>query len=308
MNDAQWYFVEEFAEEYHIGRLSRRDLLRRVLLITGSTAVTASTLLSLGCGSKSPSPSNTNSAPTPHPPSPASVTAPALSPASNIGAATMPPTSQSDALIVQPEDPAIRAQKVQFPGAAGPIFGYLAARRYAKEGYAALAVDLVSREGGTDKYASDPAQIPAILSRIAPAGLVADLNAGLTYLKIVDGVRKDGFGVTGFCFGGNQTFALAVASPDMRAAVPYYGTVNPQDLAKSQAAFLNFYGETDTRVTSQAQTVAQALRQAGRPAEVHIEPGAAHAFFRNNGASYNPTAARDAWPRTLAWFAKYLAT
>lgn len=52
----------------------------------------------------------------------------------------------------------------------------------------------------------------------------------------------------------------------------------------------------------------QALQQAGRPVEIHIEPGAGHAFFRNTGPSYSPNAARDAWPRTLAWFNKFLKT
>jgi len=105
-------------------------------------------------------------------------------------------------------------------------------------------------------------QIPAILGRIAQPDLTADLLAALTYLKAVDGVRKGGYGVSGFCFGGSQTFALATASPDIKAAVPYYGTAKVEDLPKSQAAFLNFYGETDTRVTGTAQAVEQALKAA----------------------------------------------
>src|SRR5206468_3820005 len=108
------------------------------------------------------------------------------------------------------------------------------ARRYAKEGFAALAVDLVSREGGTDKYLGDAAQIPAILSRIPQSDLTADLVAGIAYLKTVEGVRKEGFGVTGFCFGGGMVFALATTSPDIRAAVPYYGNAAVDTLSRSQ--------------------------------------------------------------------------
>jgi carboxymethylenebutenolidase len=52
--------------------------------------------------------------------------------------------------------------------------------------------------------------------------------------------------------------------------------------------------------------VEQALKGTGRTIEIKIESGAAHAFFNNSGASYNPTAARDAWPRALDWFARYL--
>jgi carboxymethylenebutenolidase len=245
----------------------------------------------------------------------------------------MPPATNSADLLVREDDPAIRAERVEFAGPAGPVFAYLArprsgaavpgiilvhenqglvepnmdiARRYAKEGFAALAVDLVSREGGTPRYANDTAQIPAILGRTPQADLAADLAAGITYLKGVDGVRPQDFGVSGFCFGGAMTFALAAASPDIRAAVPYYGNARVEDLPRSQAAFLVFYGETDTRITNQATAVEGALRDAGRTVEIAVEPGAGHAFFRNGGQSYNPAAARDAWPRTLAWFARHL--
>jgi carboxymethylenebutenolidase len=326
MNDNQRYFVEEFAEDYLAGRMPRRTLLRRVLLITGSAAATATALIALGCGSKASSPASQSSGGA----APAAVTP---TPAPAAGSTTMPPPAQTNALVVQPDDPAIRAQNVQFSGAAGPIFGYLAqpsagsaapgvivvpenrglvepnmdiARRYAKEGFVALAVDLVSREGGTAKYADDADQIPAILARADPADLVADLQSAVAYLKTVNGVRNNRLGVTGFCFGGNQTFALATSSPEMLAAVPYYGMVKPEDIAKSKAAFLCFYGELDTRVTSTEPATEAALKAAGLPEEIHIEPGAMHAFFNNTGTAYNPAAARDAWPRTIAWFNKYL--
>lgn len=353
MNDIQRYFVEEFAEEYHEGHMSRRDLVRRVLLITGGVASTATTLLVLGCGkddygsktsaTSSPAAAAATAAPATAARAETSIPAPAAAATSPTagavvarGATTMPPPAMSADLVVREDDPGIRAEKVTFPGAAGMLFGYLArprtpanggapgiilvhenrgliepnmdiARRYAKEGFAALAVDLVSREGGTDRFKDDAAQIPAILStRITQPDLVADLASGIAYLKTVEGVRREGFGVSGFCFGGGMTFALASSSPDVRAAVPYYGNTRPEDLPKSQAAFLAFYGETDTRITGQAQAVEQALRGAGRTVEIRIEPGAAHAFFNNSGASYNPAAARDAWPRTLDWFARYL--
>ena len=343
MNDIQRYFVEEFAEDYHAGQIGRRDLLRRVLLITGSVTATASALLALGCGSNddaagdapsTASPAAQATASRPDPTAPAAAAPGSVSsPPAALGAATMPPAGRSNDPIVAESDPAIQAGSVEFPGAAGTIFGYLArprtggpapgiivvhenrglvepnmdiARRYAKEGFAALAVDLVSREGGTARYAADPAQIPAALGRTPQPDLVADLAAGIAYLKTVDGVRREGFGVTGFCFGGAMTMAFAAASPEIRAAVPYYGQARVEDLPRAQAAFLIFYGETDTRLTSQAGAVEQALKQAGRTVEVRIAPGAGHAFFNNTGGAYNAAAARDAWPQTLEWFNRYL--
>lgn len=355
LNETQRYFVEEFAEEYHQGHMERRELLRRVLLITGGVASAASTLLALGCGGDSSGGGSSAAAPTAAAPAsspnstarPDTATATATPPASASpaasaspsgtaqarGAGTMPPTANTPDPLVREDDPAIRAEMVQYRGPAGTVFAYLArprtasaapgiivvhenmglrepnmdiARRYAKEGFAALAVDLVSREGGTEKYANDAPMVPAILGRIPQSDLAADLVAGIAYLKTAEGVRREGFGVTGFCFGGGMTFALAVASPDIRVAVPYYGNAPLTDLPRAQAAFLIFYGETDTRITAQAPAVEAALRAAGRTVETKIEPGAGHAFFRNGGGSYNAAAARDAWPRTLEWFSRYL--
>lgn len=180
------------------------------------------------------------------------------------------------------------------------------ARRFAKEGFAALAVDLASRGGGTEALRMDPAQVSAVLGRTPQPELTADLAAGIAHLKTVEGVRREGFGVTGYCFGGGMAFSLAVASPEIRAAVPYYGNARVEELPNSQAAFLVFYGERDTRITAQAPAVEEALRAAGRPVEIRVAPGAGHAFFNNARNSYHPDAARDAWPRTLEWFARYL--
>lgn len=332
MNENQRYFVEEFAEDYLAGRMNRRDLLRRVVLITGGAATAATALLALGCGSKSQQPaSGGSSAPQGGTAAPSAETPPP--PPTVVGLATMPPGAQTNDLVVKTDDSSIRVQYVQYPGQAGTVFAYLAqpkssaaapgiivvpenrglvepnmdiARRYAKEGFVALAVDLVSRAGGTAKFGNDQAQVSAALANTTPADLTADLQSSLAYLKTVDGVRKDRLGVTGFCFGGTQTFALATSSPEILAAVPYYGTVKPEDLAKSKAAFLCFYGELDTRVTSTASATEQALKAAGRPVEIHIEPGAMHAFFNNTGSAYNVAAARDAWSRSIAWFNQYL--
>jgi carboxymethylenebutenolidase len=345
MNEIERYFVEEFVEEYHEGHMSRRDMIRRVLLITGGVASAASTLLALGCGTDSESsPAAGTSGGTASPaataaraetpaPTAAAARPTAAATAAARGAATMPPAATSADPLVREDDPAIQVGRVEFPGPAGAVFGYLArprtggpvpgiilvhenrglvepnldiARRYAREGFAALAVDLVSRAGGTERYSNDAAQIPAILGRTPQVEHAADLAAGIAYLKTVDGVRGEGFGVSGFCFGGAITFALATASPEIKAAVPYYGTARAEELSRSQAAFLVFYGERDARITAQGPAVEAALRAAGRPVEVVIAPGAGHGFFNNRGNSYHAAAARDAWPRTLEWFARHL--
>src|SRR5262245_26357515 len=96
-------------------------------------------------------------------------------------------------------------------------------RRVARAGFVGMGVDLLSRVGGTDSFATPTAATTA-LGRLTPAELLADLKAGLEFLKIADYIRSDRLGVVGFCFGGGQVYNLAFNAPELTAAVPYYGT------------------------------------------------------------------------------------
>ena len=112
-------------------------------------------------------------------------------------------------------------------------------RRYAKEGFVALAVDLISRASGTASFGGDIMAIMAAHGRQTDATRLADMLAALEYLKTLPFVNSAaGFGVTGFCFGGGQTFSLAARSPDIKAAAPFYGSTMPDALAGTQAAFV----------------------------------------------------------------------
>ncbi len=178
------------------------------------------------------------------------------------------------------------------------------ARRFAGEGFVALAVDLVSRKGGST---DDTGANSGALGNARPEDLVADMVAYAEYLADLDGVKPGGIGVTGFCFGGGYAFETAIASKLVRAAAPYYGICRLIDeLATTGAAVLAIYGGRDTRVTSQADRVREELAKTGRPFEVKVYEGANHAFFNDTGANYNAGAARDAWTKTLAWFREYV--
>lgn len=317
MNAHQRYLIEEFVEEYVEKRMSRRDLLRRVLLITGSVTVTASVLSAMGCGDDdddAAEPERTAAA------------------ATATAAGATPPSATTTGVTVQPSDPAIDARDVRFPGPAAEMLGYLArpkasgayagviiihenqglnehtkdvARRYAKENFIALAPDLVSRAGGTK---AEAAENSGALGRATPDDLVADLLASIAYLKSQQGVRGGGIAATGFCFGGGYTWELVVASPDVKAAAPYYGTVRRlDDLAKTKTAVLAIYGGNDARVTAQAPQVEERLKTAGAKYEIKVYDGASHAFFNDTRQSYNAEASRDAWQRTLAWFRQNLS-
>ncbi len=180
------------------------------------------------------------------------------------------------------------------------------ARRYAKEGFVGLAIDLVSRNGGT---VADIALNTGALGRSNPDDLVTDLIAALAYLKAQPSTQGKALGVTGFCFGGGYTFEVVANSKDVKAGVPYYGSATRplEKLATTQAAVLVMYGGTDARITGQSADVDAKLKASGKPYEIKVYPEAGHAFFNETGQAYNAAAAADAWKLTLAWFRRHLA-
>lgn len=323
------YMIEEYVEEYQEGHMSRRDVLKRLGGLLGSAAL-ASTFLA-ACAPPSPTPAP----PTAVPATVAPTTAPTAAPTSAPAATTAPTaaaTATSATLNVASDDPAIEAMAVTFPGQGATIMGYIAkpkgngpfpivlichenrgllphiqdvTRRYGKAGYVALSVDLLSRQGGTDKVAAD--QVPGMLGNADPNQMVGDFKSALVYAQTLPYARKDRAGMVGYCFGGGLTWRAAMGIPELRAANPYYGPNPPlDDVAKINAAILAFYGEQDTRVNAGIPAMEEALKKNNKTFEKVIYPNAAHAFNNDTGASYNAAAARDAFAKSLAWFEKYL--
>lgn len=312
MNLFQQYLVEEFAEDYQEGHMSRREALKLIGAITGSSIMANSILGAV--------PSKAQDAMLPK----ASATA--------TPPATPAPTPTAPQVIVSPDDPAIKAGDVQFPGQGATLLGYLSrpssngsypvvlvchenrgltdhikdiTRRLAKEGYTSLAVDLLSRQGGTFTLNSD--DVPGVLGNIPPAQFGQEFKSGWGYLKGQAFAKAAKVGMVGFCFGGGVTWQVAVSMPELLAAVPFYGPPPAvEDIPKIQAAVLAFYGGQDTRITSTATAIEMAMQQNNKVFQKMIYPDAGHAFFNNTGTRYNPQAAQDAWKRTLAWFGKYL--
>lgn len=318
------YMIEEYVEEYQEGRMTRREVLKRLGGLFGSAAL-ASTFLA-ACAPPSPTPAPPTAAPV-------ATVAPTTAQTSVPAATTAPTAAATSATLnVAADDPAIEAMAVTFPGQGGTIMGYLAkpkgngpfpivlvchenrgllehikdvARRYGKAGYVALAVDLLWRLGGTDKVATD--QVPGILGNADPAQMVGDFKSALAYAQTLAYARKDRSGMVGYCFGGGMTWRCAMGIPELRAAVPYYGPNPPlDDVSKINAAILAFYGELDTRVNAGIPAMEDALKKNNKTFEKVIYPGAGHAFNNDTGASFNAAAARDAFARSLAWFEKYL--
>ncbi len=116
--------------------------------------------------------------------------------------------------------------------------------------------------------------------------------------------------MVGFCMGGGLVWQLlASGTPELAAAVPFYGPApdNPDFAGSKNVAVLGFYGALDQRVTSTEPVVKAALDKAGLVHELVTEPDANHAFFNDTSDRYNEKAAADAWHRVQDWFGRYLA-
>jgi carboxymethylenebutenolidase len=321
MNHFQRYLADEFAEDYQEGRLSRRDALKLIASVTGSL-IAANSILAACAPAVEPMQAATDTQ------DPA-----AADPASTEPASTgMPPSPSVPYGTVPPGDPAVSAQEVEIPSDNPPLTGYLArpssggispivlvchenrgltphiqdvTRRLAKAGYAALAVDLLSRQGGS--AAVGPENVPGVLGNISPDQFVADFQAGWRFFQGQAFAQPERVGMTGFCFGGGVTWLAAARMPELRAAVPYYGPHPPLDeVPNIQAPVLAIYGELDGRINGGIPAIEEAMLAANKVFEKLIYPNADHAFHNDTGSRYNAEAARDAWAQTLAWFEKYL--
>jgi carboxymethylenebutenolidase len=317
MNTFQRYLVDEFAEEYQERRLTRRDALKLIASVTGSLLVAESILAACA-------------------PAPV-IESPATQPATPEPAATQPQVTQEPeagptAASVSPDAAQIEAGPVEFPGEGATLAGYLArpggdgaapvilvchenrgltphiedvTRRLAMAGYVGLAVDLLTRQGGSAKLGES--KVPGALGVIDPAQFVSDFKSGWAYLQEQPFAESERVGMVGFCFGGGVTWLMAVEMPELKAAVPFYGPPPPEeDLPRIQAAVLAIYGELDGRITGTAERIEAAMVANGKVFEKEIYPNADHAFHNDTGSRYNPEAAMAAWARTLDWFGRYV--
>ena len=179
-------------------------------------------------------------------------------------------------------------------------------RRFARKGYVALAVDMLSRQGGADSFA-DSGEMRDALRRIPTEQIVGDGNAAVRFLQDQPYVRSDRVGATGFCFGGSIVWLMAVGNPELRAAVPFYGSAPPlEEVANLQVPVLGIYAGEDARINAGVPALEAALKAEGKNFKFATYPGANHAFFNATGSRYHPQAAEGAWMETLDWLEDHL--
>lgn len=331
LNPDQKYFVDEFYEDYREGLLTRRVFIKKLAFIAGSMTTTISLMGMLGC-SPEEIPDATEPMPTPEL-STVEPDAASPEPATTSPSAGLTPVPGAKSPFSVPEgDPTLETGNVMLTSQGEEISGYLArpieagqypailvchenrgltdhirdvARRFAKEGYVALALDLLSREGGTENL--DPDQVPGLLGDAGPARHEADFIAAFDYLQNQDFVDGKRIGMTGYCFGGGVTWQVATALPKLKAAVPFYGRGPDLDrVSNIQAALLGVYAELDERINSGNEALEQALNESDITYQINVYPGVNHAFHNDTGQRYVEEQATQAWQDTLAWFETYL--
>jgi carboxymethylenebutenolidase len=177
------------------------------------------------------------------------------------------------------------------------------ARRLGTEGFLALAPDYLSPIGGTP---ADEDRARELIGSLKPQDALAISRATLIYLKRQPDIGR--VGAVGFCWGGGQVNALAVAEPMLDAGIAYYGRQPPADaVAGIKAALLLHYAEMDPGINAGIPAFEAALKGAGKTYELHMYPGVNHAFNNDtNAARYNKEAADLAWSRTLTFLRKHL--
>jgi carboxymethylenebutenolidase len=311
VTDIHRYIAEEIATDHIDGLLSRREALRRLALLGLSTTAASALIAACGGGGKN-QPAASTTGPT---------TGSTTGSTTGTQAVTPAPPGMDKALPTQPVTWAGPNGELQGAWAqAGDVRGGVlvihenrglndwvrsVAGRFAGVGYSALAIDLLSEEGGTAKF-TDPAEATAALSKVPQDRFVADMKSGVDELQRRVSDKK--VAAVGFCFGGGMVWRLlGSGEPRLSAAVPFYGPLpdNP-DFSGSKAAVLAIYAALDTRVTSTKDAAVAALNRAGLVNEVIVEPNADHAFFNDTGPRYNPAAAADAWTKVLDWFGRYV--
>jgi carboxymethylenebutenolidase len=183
-------------------------------------------------------------------------------------------------------------------------------RRVAAEGYVALAPDLFHRggKGRTAGYDQLPKALE-LMGALKDDEIIADVASAIDRLEKDAAVRRGRIGITGFCMGGRVTYLAACALPDrIAAAVPFYGGGIPIDRTPTlRAPVLAFFGDADPFIPlDQVEKLRAEAARLGKKVEIVVYPGAPHGFFCNERDSYRPDAARDAWERTKAFFARHL--
>ena len=187
-------------------------------------------------------------------------------------------------------------------------------RRFAKEGYLAIATELYARQGDPSKYTDWKQLYAELVSKVPDAQVMSDLDATVAWAGKTGSGNVDHVGVTGFCWGGRITWLYAAHNPSLKAGVAWYGRLAGQStelqptypidlVADLKAPVLGLYGGQDTGIPpADVEKMRAALAAAKNPSEIVVFPDAPHGFNADYRSTYRADDAREAWRQCLAWF------
>ncbi len=193
------------------------------------------------------------------------------------------------------------------------------ANRFARAGYLAIAPELFVRQGDAQSYGEMAKLIAEVISKVPDAQVMGDLDATVAWAG-ANGGDLARVGITGFCWGGRQTWLYAAHSKHIKAGVAWYGRLvgdrteltpkNPIDIAgQLHGPVLGLYGGADTGIPLDSVEKMKAALATGnassKASQFVVYPDAPHAFHADYRPSYRKEAAEDGWKRCLAWFKQH---
>jgi len=186
-------------------------------------------------------------------------------------------------------------------------------RRFAKQGYLAIAPELYYRQGDVSKVAGI-GQIMPIVAKVPDAQVLSDLDAAVAWAEKSGHGNIGKLGITGFCWGGRIVWLYAAHNPHLKAGVAWYGKLvgqtdplhprYPVDIAAGlKAPVLGLYGGQDQGITADSRAAMEAALKTGhKPSKIVVYPDAGHGFHADYRPSYNAKDAADGDKKMLEWF------
>jgi len=183
------------------------------------------------------------------------------------------------------------------------------ANRFAEQGYVTLAPNLFWNIEKMPNF-TDRESFIRFRQSLNDDDLVHFIDTALAYLRDRPEVDVVHVGIVGFCMGGYYASLEAINNPSLAACVDFYGapvTRLLESVGEMRVPFLGLFGDQDQSIpVEHVQQLDKAMDETKLPHEIHIYPGAEHAFFNDTRPSYNQSAAQDAWPRVLKFFSERL--
>jgi len=280
--------IQDLYRDYKNGGVSRRMFLKKLALITGSTAAALSLFPVIEGNEINPSAQPEKE--------PALVTEFIKYPAE---------TGEMRAFLARPEKGKKFPAVIVIHENRGLVPHIQdVTRRMAKEGFLTIAPDALSPLGGTPE---DISNVGEMFKKLNSEQTTKNFVAAVKYLK-THPLSNGKVGCTGFCWGGAMTNQVAVNAPDLDAAVPYYGRQPAaEDVEKIKAPIMAHYGGNDAGINAGIPAFEEALKKYKKEYQIFIYEGAGHAFNNDsNPERYNEQAAKLAWGRTIAFFKEKL--